>query len=432
MALLTNHLTDGPSALDPGAGTGGVPQATTVAAGRMPRVLLVVNSEWYFLSHRLALAKALMRAGWQVTVAAPVERQLDGAIRAEGIRFIPLTLDRGYRSIAAEIRSVLQLVALYRSERPDVVHQVTIKPVLYGSVAARWTGVRGVVNAVPGLGYTFAGRGWIGSLRRAAVTLAYRVALSGQRMRVIFQNPEDRDLFVSLRIVPSQHAVLIRGAGVDVEAFRPSAQPAGDPVILLPSRLLWDKGVGELVEATRILKRAGLRFRTVLVGIPDDQNPRSIPEAIVRGWRDAGIVEWWGHRTDMPDVLRAASIVVLPSYHEGLPRALIEGAAAGRPLVATDIPGCREIVRDGHNGFRVPLRDPVALADRLAVLVGDAGLRARMGEAGRAMVVAEFSDERVIEETLAAYRDALHVEFPRRPGHRMVQVPRTPLDSHPR
>jgi glycosyltransferase involved in cell wall biosynthesis len=392
-------------------------------------VLIVPNSEWYFLSHRLALAKALIEAGCDVTVAAPEERNLGDAIRAEGIRFIPLKMDRGYRSFRREIQSIRQLVAVYRRERPDVVHQVTIKPVIYGSIAARWTGIKGVINAIAGLGYTFAGGGLIGAIRRGVVTQAYRAAFGGQRMSVIFQNPEDRDLFVSQGIVPARNTILIRGSGVNVRTFKPSDEPSGIPVILLASRLLWDKGVGELVEATRIMRRTGLRFRTVLVGIPDEQNPRSIPEHVLLRWKEEGIVEWWGHRTDMANVFRAASIVALPSYHEGLPRVLLEAAAAGRPLVATDIPGCREIVRHGHNGFLVPTRDPVTLADSLATLLGDRDMRMRMGQASRAMVVSDLSDEQVIEQTMEVYRQAVRVHDGMEPQP-VLGAYRTPVESH--
>jgi glycosyltransferase involved in cell wall biosynthesis len=383
------------------------PERPAPFTGRALRVLIVANSEWYFLSHRLALGKALRRAGCHVTVAAPEERNLGNAIRAAGIGFIPLKLDRGYRSFRRELQSIRQLGGLYRNERPDVVHHVTIKPVIYGSIAARWVGIKCVVNAIAGLGYTFAGKGFLGALRRNVVSLAYRVALAGQRMKVIFQNPEDRDLFVSRNIVAAASTVVIRGSGVNVREFQPPEEPTGIPVVLLASRLLWDKGVGELVEATRILRRTSLQFRTVLVGIPDEQNPRSIPEGVVLRWKEEGIVEWWGHRTDMADVLRTASIVALPSYHEGLPRVLLEAAAAGRSLVATDIPGCREIVRQGHNGLLVPARDPVALANALATLLRDPEMRARMGKAGRSMVVREFSDEQVIDETMQVYSDVL-------------------------
>ena len=382
------------------------PQKSAHGAWR-PRVLLVVNSEWYFLSHRLALAIALVRAGCQVTVAAPVERNLVSEITAHGIRFVPLSLDRGYRSLRSEIASFRQLVDLYQRERPDIVHQVTIKPVLYGSVAARWAGLGAVINAVPGLGYTFAGKGFLGALRRSAVKLAYRAALTGRTSRVIFQNPEDRDLFTTNHIVTADRAVLIRGSGVDATRFVPSELPAGDPVLLLASRMLWDKGVGELVAATRILRNSGVRFRTVLVGMPDEQNPRSIPEDVLQGWSGEGVVEWWGHRTDMVDVFRASSIVVLPSYHEGLPRVLLEGAAAGRPLVATDIPGCREIVSHGENGFLVPPRNPSALADVLLTLINDPALQRRMGTASRALVLDNFRDEHVIERTFEVYRALL-------------------------
>ncbi len=184
-----------------------------------------------------------------------------------------------------------------------------------------------------------------------AALAAYRVALSGQQTRVIFQNPDDRALFVSRSVVPIDRTVLIRGSGVDVSQFVPSSEQSGLPIVLLASRLLWDKGVGELVEASRRLKKDGIACRVVLVGVPDPGNPKAIPVSLLERWQAEGVVEWWGLRNDMPEVLKAASIVVLPSYREGIPKILLEAAASGRPIVTTDTPGCREIVRHGENGL---------------------------------------------------------------------------------
>src|SRR5215470_11932293 len=207
------------------------------------RILLVVNSEWYFWSHRLSLAKALRDAGCKVVVAASVERGYDESIVAEGLRFIPLRLQRRSMAPHWELASIWELFQLYQRERPDLVHHVTIKPVLYGSMAAKAARIPLVINAIPGLGYMFLGSGWHGRLCQQATLAAYRVALSGQHTRVIFQNPDDRALFVSRSVVPINRTVLIRGSGVDVSQFVPSPEQAGLPIVLLASRLLWDKGV---------------------------------------------------------------------------------------------------------------------------------------------------------------------------------------------
>lgn len=376
-----------------------------------PRILIVVNAEWYFWSHRLSLAKALQAHGCTVVIAAAVERGYQSAIEGQGLRFIPLHLQRRSISPSAELASLHELFQLYRRERPDLVHHVTIKPVLYGSLAARVSGVPAVINTIPGLGYVFMESN--GRLLREAISAVYALALSGRHVRVIFQNPDDRQIFVSRKLVSPERAVVIRGSGVDVYRFVPSPEPSGIPIVLLASRLLWDKGVGELVEASRRLRQDGVSCRVVLVGVPDDENPNSIPVAMLEGWHAEGVIEWWGLRDDMPNVLRQATIVTLPSYYpEGVPKILLEAAAAGHPLITTDTPGCREVVHHGENGFLVPVRDATALADAIRVLLQDARLRVPMRAKSRELAVAEFSEERVLDETLRVYRELLGAQWP--------------------
>ncbi len=377
-----------------------------------PRVLLVVNADWYFWSHRLRLAKALQASGCEVVVAAAPERGYARKIEEQGLRFIPLPLLRRSTAIHRELVTLHALFATYRRERPDLVHHVTIKPVLYGSLVARAVGIPRVINAIPGLGYMFLGHGWRGWLRRRAASLGYRLALHGDWVRVIFQNPDDRVLFVSRGLVPERRALVLRGAGVDVDRFGPGPEPAGIPVVLLASRLLWDKGLRELIEATRRLKRERVTCRVVLVGAPDPENPKSVPPETIRAWEAEGLIEWWGLREDMPEILRAANLVVLPSYREGVPKILLEAAACGRAIVATDVPGCREIVRDGENGMLVPPRDVDRLTTAIRTLLSDPFLRAEMGARGRKIVVDEFSDEQVVTQTLAVYRQLLGDRWP--------------------
>ena len=371
------------------------------------RVLLVVNAEWYFVSHRLGLARALKAQGYEVVVAASVEREAQDVIEGEGFRFVALNLRRRSTGPRQELRTLAEFYRLYRHERPDLVHHVSIKPVVYGSLAAKAVGVPAVINAITGLGTAFGRPGLRGSALRWGLTVACRAAFAGRRTRVIFQNPDDLTWFVRRGVVASERALLIRGAGVDVNRFRPAPGPAGAPIVMLASRLLWDKGVGEFVEASRRLKESGLACRFVLVGVPDDENPNSIPLEVIRGWQAESIVEWWGLRDDMASVLQSASVVALPSYREGLPKVLLEAAACGRALIATDVPGCREVVSDGDNGLLVPPRDPVALAAAIDRLLRHGELRARMGERSRAIVVSGFSEDQTIEATLAVYRELL-------------------------
>jgi glycosyltransferase involved in cell wall biosynthesis len=372
-----------------------------------PRVLIVVNVDWYFWSHRLPLARALRAVGYEVVIVAAEERGYRTRIEREGFRFIPLRLRRGSTNPLREWLTLMDLVRIYRSERPDAVHHVSIKPVLYGSIAARLIGQPAIINAIPGLGHTFLPAVRTSILGRLTKAL-YRFACAGRRTLVLFQNPEDRAALVSLGTVARERTAVIRGSGVDVDAFRPSPEPEGNPMILLCGRMLWDKGVREFVAAALVLKDAGLAHRAVIVGIPDEENPNSVPAWQLTRWQDEGLIEWWGLRDDMPAVLAQSAIVVLPSYYpEGVPKVLIEAAASGRPIVATDVPGCREIARAGVNADHVRPRDPGDLARVLEALLRDPVRRARYGRAGREIAVAEFSDAQVIGETLALYRRLL-------------------------
>jgi glycosyltransferase involved in cell wall biosynthesis len=357
-------------------------------------ILMVVNVEWYFLSHRLAFARALRERGHTVTVAAGVERGQQADVEAAGFRFVPIRLRRGRLRWHEEAATVLDLFRLYRAERPDLVYQTTIKPVLYGSLAARALGIAHVLSAIPGLGHSFSGRGVVAAARRPAVAAAYRMALAGRRTRVVFQTDEDLRIFVEQGIVKADRAVVIRGSGVDVRSFSPSPEPAGIPIVLLASRLLWDKGVGEFAEAARLIHANAVPCRMVIVGTPDVNSPNAVPTATLQDWHHSGLIEWWGLRRDMADVLRSAAIVALPSYYgEGVPKILLEAAASGRPIVATDWPGCRDIVRAGDNGLLVPPRDPRALADAVVQLLQDPAARAEMGRCGRMMAEREFADD---------------------------------------
>jgi glycosyltransferase involved in cell wall biosynthesis len=366
------------------------------------RLLFVVNHAGFFLSHRLPIALAARDAGYDVVIATPKSRHVPRIIES-GLAWEEIRMRRSSVNLFAELRSLIDLVRLYRRLKPDVVHHVTTKPVLYGTIAARLTRVPAVVNALAGLGHVFYESGTRRLLRRI-VLFAYSFALHHRNARFIFQNMEDRELFVSRGWVKAENTILVRGSGVDVERFVPAASRAGGPLtVVLASRLLYTKGVGEFVAAARALRG---RARFVLVGEPDPDNPGSIPEAQLREWASDGSIEYWGRRDDMPEVLAATDVVCLPTYYrEGVPKVLIEAAACGVPIVTTDTPGCRDIVRDGENGVLIPPRDAGALAAALRALLGDAALRARMGTRGRQRALEEFSLPRVIDATLSLYRE---------------------------
>ena len=374
--------------------------------GERPHLLMLITEDWYFWSHRRAIAAAAVAAGYRVTLASRFDRHLDD-VRALGVEPLEVKMRRQGRSPVGEALAVLDLASHYRRLRPDIVHHVAIKPVLYGSVAARLAGVRGVVNAISGLGYAFTARDRQARAVRSAALLAYRVALRRRGTFTIFQNPDDRAFFVDRGLVTPGSAVLIRGSGVDLDAFSVQPEPSGDPVVLYAGRMLWSKGVGDLVAAAALLRARGLRLRVVLAGHSDESNPEAIPTAQLDAWTRDGTAEWVGRRDDVAATLAASHVVVLASEREGVPKILLEAAGAGRPLVATDVPGCREVVVDGVNGRLVPVHDPAALADALAPLLTDPGLRARYGAASRAKAEAEFAEPLVVRQTLDLYARVL-------------------------
>ncbi|MDP2830250.1 MAG: glycosyltransferase family 4 protein [Sulfuricellaceae bacterium] len=366
----------------------------------MKKLLFLVTEDGYFVSHRLPLAIAARAAGFEVVVATRI-REKAAAIAAAGIRVIPFEMDRRNMNPLRELPTLFRLWRLYRRERPDIVHHVALKPVLLGGLAARLAGVRAVVGAVAGLGFLFSGRGRTPLAARLVKGLL--PGLIGQG-RAIVQNPEDAAMLADCGVAASRIR-LIRGAGVDTAWFTPAPEPPGIPLVVLPARMLRDKGVVEFVAAARRLREQGVSARFALVGAPDPANPASVSAAELHAWAAAGAVECWGQREDMREVYAACHVVCLPSYREGLPKALLEAAACGRPIVATDAPGCREIVRDGDNGLLVPVRDAAALAIALRRLLEDGELRRCMGARGRELAVAAFSVEQVVSETLALYRE---------------------------
>jgi glycosyltransferase involved in cell wall biosynthesis len=368
-----------------------------------PKLLFFVTEDWYFCSHRLPLAVAARKAGYDVTVVTRVDRHGD-PIRSHGLKLIPIQLSRHSVNPLRDLALITRLYRIYRRVRPDIVHHVAMKPVLYGALAARLAGVSGVVNAMVGMGFIFSSQRLKARLLRPFVRVAFRVLLGGPGSRVIVQNPDDAQLLIRAARLNPDHVHLIRGSGVDLETFRSQPEPPGKPVIMLPSRLLWDKGVGEFAAAAKRLRTEGIDARFVLVGEPDPSNPAAVPEKQISEWVRDDIVEWWGHSQDMPTTLAQSHIVCLPSYREGLPKVLLEAAACGRPIVTTDAPGCREIVTDGENGLLVPVKAVSRLAEALKRLILDPALRRTFGTHCREVAATEFGIDGVTRNTLAVYQ----------------------------
>jgi glycosyltransferase involved in cell wall biosynthesis len=368
----------------------------------MPRLLFVIHDDAFFCSHRLHLGQAALNAGFDVYVATHVQHHAK-VIQDAGLKLLPIRLHGGFQSPLHELASLFELIRLYRRVQPDIIHHVALKAILFGGVAARIARTPAVVNAITGLGYMFESGGWRRRLLRSAIAPVLRWGFAHPRSVAIFQNNDDCEDFVRARILKRSQGVIVRGAGVNVCEFIPTPEPSGVPVVVLASRMLWSKGVGEFVQAARLLKAKGVTARCVLVGTVDKKNPSTIHETQLRCWEEEGAVEWWGHCDDMARVFEASHAVVLPSYGEGLPKALLEGGACGRPLIATRVRGCQEIVREGENGLLVPPRNAQMLADAIMTLLHNKAMRERMGARGRQIVMREFRAELIAEATLGLY-----------------------------
>lgn len=366
------------------------------------KLLFLVTEDWYFVSHRLPLALAAQAAGYEVAVATRVSRHADTITQA-GIRLIPFSLSR---RAGNPLREIQQIVRLYRHERPDIVHHVALKPVVYGAIAARLAGVPAQVHAVAGLGWLFSSRSLLARVIRPLARRLLAALFASRQSRVIVQNADDA-AFLGDAGVGAGQLRLIRGAGVDMAAFRPAAAaPVGKVCVLLASRMIREKGIAAFVAAAERLHGEGLEARFLLAGEPDPGNPAALTAQQLEAWSQAGIVEWLGRRDDMPEVIGGCHIFCLPtSYGEGIPKVLLEAAACGKPIVTTDTPGCREVVTDGDNGLLVSVSDVGALVQALRRLILDAPLRERMGRRGRERAEREFAQDQVIRQTLDVYRE---------------------------
>jgi glycosyltransferase involved in cell wall biosynthesis len=370
------------------------------------KLLFVVNVDWFFLSHRLQVALEAKRQGFQVHIATGLTDKL-GELQRHGLVVHPLTLDRSSTGLGNAWRTMVQLWQVFRAVRPDVVHLVTIKPVLLGGLVARLVGVPAVVAAVSGLGFVFMARGAKAKVRRWLVVGLYRVALGHRNLMVIFQNPDDLACLAKRAHLLDSKVVMIRGSGVDLAQYDHTPLPSGVPVVLLAARLLVDKGVREFVQAVRLLREKGVSARFCLVGSVDPANPASLTDTELTQWANEGVVELWGQRSDMPEVLSSARLVVMPSYREGLPKILLEAAACGRAVVTTDVPGCRDAIDPGVTGLLVPVRNATALADALKELINDPARCQAMGNAGRALAERAFDVRQVVAAHLRTYQELI-------------------------
>lgn len=367
-----------------------------------------MNVGWFFLSHRLPLALGARDAGYDVHIASdidsPEERR---AIEERGLKHHRLRIHRSGMNPVEEVRLLWQLLRLYKDLKPSLVHHVTHKPTIYGGIAAQIRGIPATVSAISGLGYSFTSTRPQARISQLAIWAAYRVALRHRNSRVIFQNRDDLQLYTTAKLLDSTRAVLIPGSGVDLDEFAPQPESPGSPVVLFPARMLRDKGLVELLEASNILRQRSVNFRLRLAGGLDPGNPASLTSQELLSWLRRTGAEWVGHQLDMPRTYAEAHIVCLPSYREGLPKSLIEAAACGRAIVTTDVPGCRDTVLPGQSGFLVPPRDPISLADTLEELIVNDDRRRLFGCQSRRYAEKTFDIRHVVDATLAIYRELL-------------------------
>lgn len=369
----------------------------------MSRIILFANTDWYLYNFRLPLARELRERGNEVILLSP-PGAFHHLLQENGFHWVSFPLSRRGVNPLMELLTLWRLFRIYQQIKPEVVHHFTIKPVIYGSLAAHVLGIRQIINSITGLGHLFIDAGLGTRITRGFAKMLYRLCL--RHTQVIFENPEDRDTFIQNHLLESRQAHIVLGAGVDVKRFKPSPYKNDIPLVLFAGRLLITKGVLEFVRAAQYFKQKDSKARFAIVGSPDPGNPASISSDHIDAWIRSGVVEAWGWQDDMPSVLAKADIFCLPSYREGVPSVLLEACAAGLPIITTDVPGCRDVVVNNVNGLLVPPQDPQALVTAMEKLVDNPTLRDKMGKMGRQIALDNFSLDKTIEQILSVYQQA--------------------------
>lgn len=373
----------------------------------MKKLLFLVNDAHFFISHRVGIAEKARKEGYEVVVATADSRSVE-KITALGFRHAIVPFSRSGQNLRQELLTLREIYNLFRREQPDLVHLVTIKPVIYGALIARLIGIKAVVAAVSGLGTVFVSNSLLSKMRLSLIKVLYTASFKHKNLTVIFQNPDDRRTLHHLTGLSLENTVLIRGSGVSLDKYLYIPENDGSVVVVMAARLLIDKGVREFVEAARILKQRGANVECRLVGSIDLGNTTSISQEELGAWIMEGAVKVLGYQQDVSLEYSAANIVCLPSYREGLPKGLIEAAACGRAVVTTDVPGCRDAITPDVTGLLVPVKDSNALADCIAMLADNPEVRHKMGQAGRKLAEDVFTVESVINRHISIYRELLY------------------------
>jgi glycosyltransferase involved in cell wall biosynthesis len=371
------------------------------------------NTDWYLYNFRLSTARRLQADGHEVLMLSP-PGEFGARFADMGFRWISLPMDRASLNPARELMTVRELARVLADECPDLLHNFTLKCAVYGALAARMAQVPATVNAVAGMGYVFTSNSAKARFLRPILEMMLRAALGGKHSLLVLQNPDDATAFLKARLIDRHKVRVIRSSGVDTARFHPARKrPPNDRSrlrVLMASRLLWEKGIQEFVDASSLLRNAGRDIEFLIAGTPDTGNPHSATSEHVQSWENAGLVQWLGHVDDMPNLLNSVDVMVLPSYYrEGVPKCLIEGASCGLALITTDRPGCREVVsQDGIDGLRVDVRNASDLAAKIMRLDDDRELLSQLGRSARQKALANFDERRVIQRTIDVYEELLY------------------------
>lgn len=374
---------------------------------KLKRLLFVVTEDWYFVSHRLYMAISAVEAGYKVALLTKISVHKN-LIEGHGIEVINWSLKRKSMNVISEIKAYKEVASAIDFFQPDIVHSVALKPMLYNVLQFRKKFAYSNVYALGGLGFIFSSEKFKARIMRFLLVYILRVALKGRKARIILQNPDDLNLLIKLKIIDSAKTHLIKGVGVNTEVFKPSVVEPKVSTVMLPARILWDKGVNDFIQVAKTMKVHFPKTRFVLVGAPDKHNPESVPLSKINEWVNQEVIEWWGHHEDMQNIYKLATIICFPSYREGLPKSLLEAASCSIPIVAYDVPGSREVVIDQFNGLLVPLKNENALKNAIKILLNDSALRESFGSSGRRLIVDEFSQEKIAVETNAVWQEVLN------------------------
>jgi glycosyltransferase involved in cell wall biosynthesis len=369
----------------------------------LKKILFIVSEDWYFVSHRLHLAIVAIDNGYEVGLLSRLSTHQD-LINSFGIKTYDWPMERSSKNPFKELVSIYHVVKILQSFRPNLVHAVSIKPVIYSILSKLFYRMDGLILALAGLGFVFRSKKTSAKIIRLFITPIFRLMLINNNIRLVLQNKDDAKLLMNLKIANNKIRI-IRGAGVSTKDFFPNHESHLVPLVILPARMLWNKGVQDFVNCAKKFNTNEVKVRFALIGDPDLHNPESIAEAQLNEWVEQGFVEWWGRQDRMIKVYHMADIVCFPSYHEGLPKALLESASCEIPIVAYDVSGCREIVKDKVNGYLIPFKDENGLYDAVMKLLNNRSLSRQMGRNGREIVIENFTDSRIALETLKVWEE---------------------------